>query len=100
VAGADDAPDPVSWLLIERGWKVAAADGSEVGTVDEVIGDSGKDIFNGISVSTGLLGRPKYVPSERVASLTEGRVELDLSPEDVDGLDEHEPQPPSEQFRP
>lgn len=100
MAGADDARDPVSWLLIERGWKVAAADGSEVGTVDEVIGDSGKDIFNGISVSTGLLGRPKYVPSERVAGLTDGRIELDLSPDEVDALGEHEPQPPSEQFRP
>lgn len=94
------ARDPVSWLVIERGWTVAAADGSEVGTVDELIGDTGKDIFNGIAVSTGLLARPKYVPAERVAAITDGRVELDLSPDGLEALDDHEPQPPSEQFRP
>ncbi len=91
--------DPVSWLVIERGWTVAAADGTEVGTVDELIGDTGKDIFNGIAVSTGMFGRPKYVPAERVVTITEGRVELDLSADAVARLDEHDPTPPSEQFR-
>ena len=43
--------DPVSWLLVEHGWKVVAADDAAVGTVQEVIGDTGKDIFNGLSVS-------------------------------------------------
>ena len=31
--------DPVSWLLVEPGWKVVASEGSEVGKVDEVVGD-------------------------------------------------------------
>ncbi|MBA2359878.1 MAG: DUF2171 domain-containing protein [Actinobacteria bacterium] len=91
--------NPVSWLLIERGWTVAASDGSDVGTVDELIGDTGKDIFNGLAISIGLLGKPKYVAAERVTSITEGRVEVDLSPDAVSELDEHDPQPPSEQFR-
>jgi hypothetical protein len=38
--------DPVSWFVIEPGWKVVDADGEQVGTVDEVVGDSGDDIFN------------------------------------------------------
>lgn len=91
--------DPVAWLVIERGWAVAAADGTEVGKVEEMIGDTGKDIFNGLSISTGLISKPKYVPSERVQLITDGRVELDLSPEAIDELDDHDPQPPSEQFR-
>ena len=91
---------PVAWLVIEPGWKVVAADGTEVGRVDELIGDSGKDIFNGLAVSTGLLGKPKYVPAERVREITEGQVALDLSPDAVDELEDHELQPPSEQFRP
>src|SRR5205085_8915209 len=57
--GVSDA-DPVSWLVVERGWSVVAADGTALGNVAEVIGDTGKDIFNGISVSAGLLKRPKY----------------------------------------
>jgi hypothetical protein len=92
--------DPVSWLLIEPGWKVVAADGSEIGKVEETVGDTGKDIFNGLSVSTGLLGKPKYVPAERVRLITEGCVELDLPTDAVERLDDHELQPPSEQFRP
>jgi hypothetical protein len=92
--------DPVSWLLIESGWTVVASDGTSVGKVDEVVGDTGKDIFNGLSITTGLLGRPKYVPAERVTEITEGTVQLDLSADAVDNLDEHGEQPPSEQFRP
>jgi hypothetical protein len=91
--------EPVSWLVIEPGWSVVGADGSEVGKVEEIVGDTGKDIFNGLSVSTGLLGRPKYVPAERVSRITEGSVELDLPAEAIDRLDDHEQQPPSAEFR-
>jgi len=92
--------DPVSWLVIERGWKVLAADGTEVGSVDELIGDTGKDIFNGLSVSTGLLKRSRYVPSERVIAILEGVVQLDLAAHQIDGLDAHRDQPPSAEIRP
>jgi hypothetical protein len=93
-------PDPVSWLVIEPGWTVVAADGTEVGKVEEVEGDASEDIFNGLAVSTSLLGRPKYVPAERVAEITEGTVRLDLSEEAVQSLDHHEPPPPSADLEP
>jgi hypothetical protein len=92
--------DPVSWLVIEPGWKVVATDGTEVGSVDEIVGDTGKDIFNGLAVSSGILGRPKYVPAERVAEIVEGEVRLDVPADAVEHLEEHEPQPPSSEFRP
>jgi hypothetical protein len=82
--------DPVSWFLIEPGWKVVDAAGEEVGSVDEVVGDSSDDIFNGLSVSTSLLGRPRYVPSEQVGSITEGQVQLTISKDQVDRLGEYE----------
>jgi hypothetical protein len=91
--------DPVSWLVIEPGWSVVARDGAEVGRVAEIVGDTGKDIFNGLSVSSGLLGRPKYVPAERVAEIVEGEVRLDLPSDAIAHLDDHEPQPPSSEFR-
>ena len=91
--------EPLSWLVIEPGWSVVAADGTEVGRIEEIVGDTGKDIFNGLSVSTGLLSRPKYVPAERVSRITDGRVELDLPAEAIDQLDDHEQQPPSAEFR-
>jgi uncharacterized protein YrrD len=92
--------DPVSWLLIEPGWTVVDSAGEDVGHIEEIVGDTGEDIFNGLTVSAGLLRAPRYVPAERVAEITEGRVHLDLSKAEVKNLDAHEPQPPSEQFRP
>ena len=82
--------DPVSWFLIERGWKVADRDGEEVGAVDEIVGDSTDDIFNGLAISTTLLGKPRYVPAESVGTITEGHVRLTLTKDEVDGLDEYE----------
>jgi hypothetical protein len=92
--------DPVSWFLIEPGWKVFDATGDEVGSVDEVVGDSSDDIFNGLSVSTSLLGRPRYVPSEQVGSITEGRIQLTISKEQVDRLGEYEEPPTSAEILP
>jgi hypothetical protein len=92
--------DPVSWFLIEPGWKVFDAGGDEVGSVDEVVGDSSDDIFNGLSVSTSLLGRPRYVPSEQVGSITEGRIQLTISKEQVDRLGEYEEPPTSAEILP
>jgi uncharacterized protein YrrD len=90
--------DPVAWLVIEQGWEVAAADGERVGEVKEVIGDTNADIFDGLSVSTGLLKRDKYVPAERVREIVEGRVTLELDQAAFDGLDDYDEPPPSERF--
>jgi Uncharacterized protein conserved in bacteria (DUF2171) len=92
--------DPVSWFLIEPGWKVLDASGDEVGSVDEIVGDSSDDIFNGLSVSTSLLGRPRYVPSEQVGSITEGRIQLTLTKEQVEHLGEYEEPPTSAEILP
>jgi hypothetical protein len=92
--------DPVSWLLVEKGWRVYAVGGSEIGRVDEVVGDSGKDIFDGLTISSGVLGRPRYVPSERVQTITEGRVELDLSTAEAEHLEPYEEPEPSEEILP
>lgn len=92
--------DPVSWFLIERGWKVLDSSGEEVGSVDEVVGDSGVDIFNGLSISTGVLAGRRYVPAEVVGTITEGSVQLSLSGDQVKELGEFEEPPPSEEFVP
>jgi sporulation protein YlmC with PRC-barrel domain len=89
---------PVSWLLIEPGWRVVTSDGADVGKVHEVVGDTGKDIFDGLAVSSGLLGKPRYVPAERVRSITEGHIEVELA--DPEQLEEYEEPPPSEEIIP
>lgn len=81
--------DPVSWLLIRPGWKVVAADGTEVGEVDEVAGDDTKDIFDGLAVATGAFGKPRYVPAEQVGQITDGVVHLTLARAEFDQLGEY-----------
>jgi hypothetical protein len=81
--------DPVAWILIETGWKVLAADGSQVGEVDEVVGDSGADIFDGLAIATSMFGKPRYVPAEQVSEITEGSVRLALTREQVEHLGEY-----------
>ena len=83
------AGDPVSWLLIRRGWKVVSSDGAEIGSVDEVVGDDERDIFDGLAVATSALGKPRYVPSEQVGEITEGVVRLKLTQVDAAGLGEY-----------
>jgi hypothetical protein len=82
-------PDPVSWLMIEAGWKVLASDGSEVGEVNEVAGDDTEDIFNGLAVATSAFGKPVYVPAEQVGEITDGIVHLSLSAAQVAELGEY-----------
>jgi hypothetical protein len=92
--------DPVSWFLIEPGWTVVDSSGKEVGSVDEIVGDSSDDIFNGLSISTSVLGKPRYVPSEQVAEIVDGQIRLRLSKDDVDGLGEYREPPTSAEILP
>ncbi len=62
--------DPVSWLMIEKGWEVVDAAGTRIGKVDEVLGVHETDIWDGLTVSG------KYVAAEDVASIVEGQITL------------------------
>ena len=83
--------DPVSWLVVQRGWSVVDTGGEEVGSVDEVLGDEDTDIFNGLTVLHGVVSRPRYVPAERVRAIREGVVELDLDKAGFERLEPYEP---------
>jgi hypothetical protein len=93
-------PDPVSWLMIEPGWSVVDRDGEEIGKVEETVGDSSRDIFNGITIGTGRLKRGRYVPAEKVAEITDGRVRLALGKDEAARLGSYEEPPRSERILP
>jgi hypothetical protein len=84
-------PDPSSWLALESGHRVVSADGDDLGKVEEVLGDTVTDIFDGLAVSTSLLGKPAYVPAELVDSIDTDAVHLTISQSEVDRLDEYTP---------
>lgn len=64
------ASDPVSWLMIERGWVVYDATGTKVGKVKEVLGDLQSDIFHGLRVGDD------EILAERIAEIREGQIRL------------------------
>ena len=82
--------DPVSWFVIERGWEVVGGDGGKIGTVEEALGDPERDIFDGLSVATGLLGKPRYVPAELVREIVEGTVRLSIGQDELERLEEYD----------
>ena len=87
--------DPVAWKVVERGWKAVADDGAELGVVEEVVGDSTADIFNGLVISPGLLRTNRYVPSEDVVEIVEGQVRLAVDAGHFEELEEWHGAPPS-----
>lgn len=80
--------DPVSWLLIQKGWKVLDPTGESIGHVEEVVGDKEADIFNGLKIATGLLSGSRYVPAERVTEITDGSVALDVKKDAIAEFDD------------
>ena len=93
-------PDPVSWYLIEQGWEVVGSDGKAIGKVEETVGDSTHDIFDGLTVGTGLLSRPRYVAAELVGRIVEGRVTLTIDQGAFERLDHYQEPPPTEEVEP
>lgn len=93
-------PDPVSWFLIERGWKVVASDGEELGTIEEALGDENADIFDGLAVATGVLGKPRYVPAECVGEIVVGEVHLSIDRARFEQLGDYDGAPPTERVDP
>ncbi len=89
-------PDQVAWVMIARGWKVISSDGVEIGLIDERVGDENVDIFDGLAISTSVLGRKTtYVPSEQVGAIYEGEVHLKVTQDQVARLADFTEPPPS-----
>jgi len=88
------SPEPqVSWKAIEANAEVFTSDGFAIGKVSKVVGDPTADVFTGLAVSKHVIGKPKFVPSERVTGIWPRRVEIDLTQDEFDLLDEYEDEP-------
>jgi Uncharacterized protein conserved in bacteria (DUF2171) len=92
--------DPVSWLQIEQGWDVVAADGAAVGTVAQVEGDKQSDIFDGLAVESVLSGGIRYVPGEQVGAIHPGEVTLKIDSAAAGRLEPFEAPPPETTWLP
>lgn len=77
------ADEPMSWMTLEGGTRIAASDGTEVGRVHEVIADRQKDIFSGITFRDGLLGGDRFIPAELIGTITGDEVQLTVSSDEA-----------------
>jgi hypothetical protein len=70
--------DPVSWRAVVYGTPVLATDGTQVGTVKEVLGDDSEDIFHGLRVALASGGADVVVAAEDIDTLTQGSIGVNL----------------------
>jgi hypothetical protein len=81
--------EPVSWLMIESGWELVDRSGEPLGEITAVVGDADADIFDGLRFETPG-GDERYVRAELIGEITEGRVEVDAGPAELERESEEE----------
>ena len=73
-------------MMISRGMTVRGTDG-DLGTVEEVVADTGVDVFRGIVLAYGFLStKHVFVPAENVVSVEQNTVQVSLSKSEADQL--------------
>jgi hypothetical protein len=83
----------LAWTDVQEGWRVLASDGSDVGKVEQPVGDRESDIFEGFEVDVEMMGPDRFVSFEHVVGIAEGHIRLDLTPAPVRELPEQHEQP-------
>jgi hypothetical protein len=93
--GTDEpSGEPISYIALEQGTPVLAADGDAVGKVAHVLADVEDDIFDGIVIDTKAgPGGIRFVDAPEVAEIRERAVVVSLSAEDAQRLPKPEPNP-------
>ena len=82
-----DDEHAIGYKVVPKGTRVEAADGTEVGTVHKVLDNLREHIFDGIVIATKD-GR-RFVDAPEVSRITNRRVILTISPEEVADLQHH-----------
>jgi PRC-barrel domain len=81
-----DDETTVAWRAMPYRAPVVAADGSEIGTAESLLGDEEEDIFHGIVIKPRHSGKPLEIPAVRIKKITTKHVVTDLSDDEVQAL--------------
>jgi hypothetical protein len=76
----------VAWIATPYRAPVVAADGSEIGTAESLLGDETEDIFHGIVVKQREGGKLVEIPAARIKKITSKHVVTDLTEGGISGL--------------
>jgi len=80
----NEAEDDVSWRVIDAGMPVRASDGTVVGHVTHVLGDSERDIFDGVGFRKALFSRHRMAPFSMISRITNRAVYLNVTADQAD----------------
>jgi hypothetical protein len=87
----DDVDEtPVAWTAVTEDTPVYSSDGSHIGVTDEVLG--AEDIFHGVVVTSGPMGTDIMVPAESVASITNKRIVVSPTADELRALPPYRPE--------
>ena len=78
----------ISYKVLEPGTPVHSSDGSELGSVREVLENVAEHIFDGLVIDTPAGQR--FVDAPEIARIAERRVTLKLDAQDAEGLPERD----------
>ncbi|CAN5609766.1 hypothetical protein BH20ACT21_BH20ACT21_01160 [soil metagenome] len=82
-----DEDRPIAWPALKEGTPVHDSTGAEIGKVGRVVADKEKDIFSGITVTSGILSTERFAPADFVGRITETSVELILEAAEAERLE-------------
>jgi hypothetical protein len=80
-----DDGEAIHYAAVPRGTPVYAADGTQVGTVDQVVDNYREHILDGFVIATGDAGL-RFVDAPEVARTAERGVTLTLQPDQIASL--------------
>jgi hypothetical protein len=82
-----DSDRTVSWMAIDPEARVLDAEGNDIGKVEKVIGDDGRDIFHGLAIDLKGWGGHVELPADRITRITTHAVHTDLGPAEAESLE-------------
>ncbi len=85
-----DDETAVAWTAMPYRVPVVAADGSQVGKAESLLGDENEDIFHGIVVKREGDGKLVEIGAARIKRITDHHVITDLASSDVESLPAYE----------
>src|SRR5436305_15238155 len=86
---SDDDGYAISYKVLERGTPVVTSDGSEIGSVREVLENVAEHIFDGLVIDTP--GGERFVDAPEIARIAERRVTLSIDAQAAAALPERDP---------
>ena len=85
VDGVFEDEAQVAWTAMPQHAAVVAADGTEIGRMEKLLGDRDDDIFHGIVMRRGD-GEAIEIPARRIQRMTKRHVITDLGASEAEGL--------------